>query len=203
MTASAPYSVPLAADSDADMIAETGRAEPRTHVEDVRIAHAVNQYFELVWRSLRRFGVAEASADDAAQQVFLIFSRRLARVELGRERSFLLSVAVRVAANARRQRERLREVLAEGELEDAPGSGRDPEQLLAHKQRRAELDRALSSLSHEQRVVFVLYELEGFSLPEIAAALAIPLGTATSRLARGRERFELWVGSQPPAREMP
>jgi len=175
--------------------------KPRTQAEDLRIAQAVNGHFELVWRSLRRFGVPEASADDAAQQVFLIFSQRLASVELGRERSFLLSVAVRVASNTRRQRERSREVAAEDELEATPESGRDPEQLLSHKQRRAELDRALSTLSQEQRIVFVLYELEGFSLPEIAAALVIPLGTATSRLARGRERFEHWVTNQKPSRE--
>jgi DNA-directed RNA polymerase specialized sigma24 family protein len=51
--------------------------------------------------------------------------------------------------------------------------------------------------------MFVLYELEGFSLPEIAAALAVPLGTATSRLTRGRERFENWVLIHHSTRELP
>ena len=198
MTSSAPLSAPLAAEPDG---AAPVAGKPRTQAEDVRIAQAMSAYFELVWRSVRRFGVPAASADDAAQQVFLIFAHRLANVEPGRDRSFLLSVAVRVAANARRQQGRSREVLADTELEAAPESDRNPEQLLSHKQRRAELDRALSSLSHEQRVVFVLYELEGFSLPEIATALAIPLGTATSRLARGRERFEHWVANHQPTPE--
>jgi RNA polymerase sigma-70 factor (ECF subfamily) len=200
MTSSARLSAPRASEADGAALGAVA-ATPRTQVEELRIAQAMNAYFELVWRSLRRFGVPAASADDAAQQVFLIFCHRLASVELGRERSFLLSVAVRVAANARRQQGRSREVLADIELEAAAESERDPEQLLSHKQRRAELDRALSSLSHEQRVVFVLYELEGLSLPEIAAALAIPLGTATSRLARGRERFEHWVLNHQPTRE--
>ena len=199
MSSPAPLSTPPPVETET--LDGTAAQKPRTQAEDLRIAQAVNGYFELVWRSLRRFGVPEASADDAAQQVFLIFSQRLASVELGRERSFLLSVAVRVASNTRRQRERSKEVPAEDELEATPVSGRDPEQVLLHKQRRAELDRALSALSQEQRVVFVLYELEGFSLPEIAAALAIPLGTATSRLARGRERFEHWVTNQKPSRE--
>jgi len=201
MTSSARFSAPLASEADGAALGAVVAVKPRTQAEDLRIAQAMNAYFELVWRSVRRFGVPVASADDAAQQVFLIFSHRLASVELGRERSFLLSVAVRVAANARRQQDRSREVLADVELDAAPESDRDPEQLLSHKQRRAELDRALSSLSHEQRVVFVLYELEGFSLPEIAVALAIPLGTATSRLARGRERFEHWVAHHQPTRE--
>jgi RNA polymerase sigma-70 factor (ECF subfamily) len=162
-------------------------------------------YFNFVWRALRRFGVDADAADDAAQQVFLIFSQRLMLVDPGHERSFLLSVAVRVASNARRARRRSREVLRGGESEplaELKELKEDPEQLLAHKQRRVELDRVLDELPDEQRVVFVLYELEGFSLPEIAAALGIPLGTATSRLARGRARFENWVRTHHPPREL-
>jgi RNA polymerase sigma-70 factor (ECF subfamily) len=44
--------------------------------------------------------------------------------------------------------------------------------------------------------VFVLFELEGFSLPEIAEALQVPLGTATSRLRRARGHFEEWVAER-------
>lgn len=175
----------------------------RSHSDDLRVAHAVKQYFELVWRSLRRFGVPQALADDAAQQVFLIFARRLSSVEPARERSFLLGVSLRVAANVRRRQGRSREVSAPQDVDEAVEPGHNPEQTLAQKQRRAELDRALESLSSEQRAVFVLYELEGLSLPAIAAALGIPLGTATSRLLRGRERFEAWVRNHQPARELP
>ena len=178
-------------------------AEARTAGQELCIARAVAEHFSLVWRSLRRFGVAEANADDAAQQVFLIFSRRIAEIDGERQVAFLLGTAVRVAANARRQSERSREVLVEGDSEESPASDRDPEQLLEQKQRRAELDRALATLSQDQRVVFVLYELEGFSLPEIASALGVPLGTATSRLARGRERFEAWVSDHHSTRELP
>ncbi|MEO7034987.1 MAG: sigma-70 family RNA polymerase sigma factor [Polyangiaceae bacterium] len=203
MNASAPSVAPPVLDAEPEFADERALPAQRSEAEDLRIAAVVSQYFGLVWRALRRFGVSEGNADDTAQQVFLTFSRRLASVELGHERSFLLGVAVRTAANARRQRERSREVLADGELEAPTESERNPEQLLAQKQRRAELDRALAELPDEQRVVFVLYELEGFSLPEIAAALAIPLGTATSRLARGRARFEGWVANHHAMRELP
>ena len=43
------------------------------------------------------------------------------------------------------------------------------------------------------RVVFVLYELEEMSTPEIAALLEIPPGTAASRLRRAREAFDRLV----------
>ena len=133
------------------------------------------------------------AVDDAAQQVFIIFADRVAQVEHGREKAFLVATAVRVAANARRLHQRSREVPTD-DLDDiaAPPSGSrgaTPEQLLDWKQRRERLDEALDELPFEQRTVFVLFELEGFSLPEIADAVGVPLGTATSRLRRARRAF--------------
>jgi RNA polymerase sigma-70 factor (ECF subfamily) len=150
---------------------------------------AFEQHFALVWRSLRRFGVAEGRVDDAVQHVFLTFSARLPKVARASERAFLLSTAVRVAANTRRLDARSREVPSD-QLETVGEDCHTPEQLLDWKQRREALDRALDLLPLEQRAVFVLYELEGFSLPEIAHNLGIRLGTATSRLRRARARFE-------------
>lgn len=156
-----------------------------------RLVAAVASHHQLVWRALRRLGVPERDIDDAAQQVFLAFSHRLAEVELGKEAAYLMAVGVRVAANARRKLERSPEVLSD-ELETA-AAAHTPEGLLTQKQLREELDRGLASLPLEQRAVFVLFELEGFSLPEIAEALQIPLGTATSRLRRARVHFEAWA----------
>jgi RNA polymerase sigma-70 factor (ECF subfamily) len=154
-----------------------------------RLRAAFEQHFALVWRSLRRFGVTEARVDDAVQQVFLTFSGRLAQVTAPAERSFLLSTAVRVAANARRRDARSREVPSD-QLDAIGQESHTPEQLLDWKQRREALDDALDRIPFEQRTVFVLFELEGFSLPEIAQSLGIRLGTATSRLRRARGRFE-------------
>jgi RNA polymerase sigma-70 factor (ECF subfamily) len=41
----------------------------------------------------------------------------------------------------------------------------------------------------EARSVFVLFELEELTVPEIAAMLDLPIGTVASRLRRGRELF--------------
>lgn len=169
-------------------------AEPetvRTPEEERRIAQALGEHFASVWRALRRLGVAERDADDAAQLVFVTFARQVGIVERGRERPYLLGIAAHVAANARRKQSRTDE--PDGEVEPAPSSSRDPETLLDERQRRERLDAALATLPNEQRQVFVLYEIEGFSLPEIASALAIPVGTATSRLRRARAAFEAWV----------
>jgi RNA polymerase sigma-70 factor, ECF subfamily len=167
---------------------------PRLSANDSeRLRRALNDHFGLVWRTVRRFGVEQASADDAAQQVFLTFLNRLPEVLPGAERAFLVASCVRVAANLRRLRQRRAEVSEDGDLVDH--EGQTPEQLLEWKRLRQQLDRALSALTSEQRHVFVLHELEGFSLPEIAASLGVPVGTATSRLRRARLGFELAVSA--------
>ncbi len=55
---------------------------------------------------------------------------------------------------------------------------------------RAEMhavDRAMASLSPEQREVIVLVLVEGLAYREAAELLDIPMGTLTSRLTRGRQ----------------
>jgi len=147
-----------------------------------------------VWRTLRRLGTLASDADDAAQHVFWCFAQRAAEVEPGCEAPFLTAVAVKVAANVRRKVERRREIpIQEPEMV----SSESPETLLQQKQLRQQLDSGLSTLLPEQRAIFVLFELEGFSLPEIAQSLGIPLGTATSRLRRARDHFETWLRAQP------
>jgi RNA polymerase sigma-70 factor (ECF subfamily) len=159
-----------------------------------RLTAVVTRHSQLVWRTLRRCGVPARDVDDAAQQVFLTFSEHLGEITAAREASYLVAIVVRVAANARRKLDRSREVLSD-EL-DTAAVGNTPEALLRQKQLREELDRGLLTLPLEQRAVFVLFELEGFSLPEIAEALEIPLGTATSRLRRARGHFEAWVSGR-------
>jgi RNA polymerase sigma-70 factor (ECF subfamily) len=161
-----------------------------------RLRTALRDHHDLVWRLLRRLGVNQAELDDAVQHVFLTLSSRLSELASGNERRFLLGVCPGVAANARRRERRLRE--SEVTTETADLEGLTPEQLLDWKQRREALDVALLALSLDQRVVFVLFELEGFSLPEIAASLEIPLGTATSRLRRARSAFSEWVRAHHP-----
>jgi len=160
-----------------------------------RLAAALTRHFALVWRSLRRFGVPESDVDDAAQLAFMTLAGRLGDVAEGSERAFLLGTAARIAANQRRKEARRPEEL-DADPDARHGTAPDPEAVMLSKQRRALLDRGLELLPLEQRAVFVLFELEGFSLPEIASDLGIPLGTATSRLRRARDKFAAWANEQ-------
>jgi RNA polymerase sigma-70 factor, ECF subfamily len=165
-------------------------AEPRSEQDTGRLAELLRLHYAGVWRMLRRLGVNEARADDAAQEVFIVLSRRLSEVREGSERTFVLSSAVRVAANYRRTGCARHEVADERAL----AAERDPhpsvEQLLDQKRLRQAFDQLLDGWPEEIRTAFVLFELEGLTVPEISQVTETKLGTVASRLRRARELFQ-------------
>ena len=58
-----------------------------------RLTSMFDQYFQFVWRSVRRLGVPDQAVDDATQEVFVVASRRLGAIELGKEKAFLFGTA--------------------------------------------------------------------------------------------------------------
>lgn len=156
-----------------------------------------------MWRIVRRFGVPAASADDAAQEVFIIAARRLGEIESGGERPYLFGIAIRVAANARRAHAKRPEHADSEALVEAESQLPLSDALLDQKRMRELSESVLDAMTLELRAAFVLFELEGFSVPEIAELLEIPLGTAASRLRRAREAFREAVTRLKKARGTP
>jgi RNA polymerase sigma-70 factor, ECF subfamily len=160
-----------------------------SRVDVARLRAVVDAHFDTLWRFLRRLGVAEADVDDAVQEVILVLTRKLDSIDIGRERAFVMSTAFRVASDARRRTKRRREVDAE-QLIDLPSTAADPEASAQKQQMRALFAQVLEQLALDLRAVFVLYELEDFTMAEIAQTLQLPPGTVASRLRRAREEFE-------------
>ncbi len=165
-------------------------AEPALSAEGAaRLRRMVDAHYDAVWRTVRFLGVPDASAEDVAQQVFCVATRRLDTIPEGAELRFVLGTAWRVASEYRRAARR-RPVAADADVDALEASLPSPEQLVDQKQARAVLRTVLDAMPVDLRTVFVLYEIEELSLPEIASATGLPLGTATSRLRRAREEFQ-------------
>ncbi len=155
-----------------------------------RLGDMFRLHFSSVWRLCRRMGLPSGLAEEVAQESFVIAARRMNDIALGRERAFLYGVALRLTANARRSGAMLHEVPSLDPLEhDSADPQPAADQLLAQKQQRRLLDQVLRSMPEHFREALVLFEIEGCCLTEIAEALGIPEGTATSRLRRAREDF--------------
>ena len=169
-----------------------GETEPAPQADrDARLRSIVTDHYEFVWRSLRHLGVMPGDADDAVQQVLIIVSRKLDQVTVGRERAFLFATAMRIAYRWRRSRERRREVdNSEIVLDQLAGQ---TSSVSDRAPARALLDQILVDMPDDMRAVFMLYEVEQFTMSEIASVLDLPSGTVASRLRRAREYFRTVV----------
>ncbi len=173
---------------DADQAARPAPPEP-----DAKFDQIYAQQFEFVWRCLRGLGVPPAALDDAAQDVFLAVHRQLSgfRGESG-IRTWLYAITRHVAANHRRRDRRKGSVLEplQPELPALIDPGPGPLERAADAQAAAFVERFLAKLDTKKREVFLLAFIEQMTIPEVAAALSIPLNTAYTRFRRVRADFQ-------------
>jgi RNA polymerase sigma-70 factor (ECF subfamily) len=144
--------------------------------------------FDYVWASLRRLGVRADDVEDVAQDVFVQVYRKIDRYDAARPiRPWLFAFAVRSAADWRRLARHKIEVL--GVETDVTSDTPSAEDLLANRQDMELVLRALEVIPDRRRSIFILHELDGCAMREIAVALGIPLFTSYSRLRLAREEF--------------
>ena len=130
-------------------------------------------------------------AEDLVQETYLRAWRSYGAFEARSSlRTWLFGICQRVASDYRRSAPVRREVVTDvTELDVAPHAGEDLAARAETQQRAAIAEAILSKLPDEQRLVFVLFELEEHSGQEIAELLGISLGTVRSRLRLSRETF--------------
>jgi RNA polymerase sigma-70 factor, ECF subfamily len=179
------------------MVTDSGAAilgaSPRVEVEPVSLEDLYSAHFDFVWRSLRRLGVPEAAVEDAAHDVFEVVYRRWSEFRHDSSvKTWLFSIALRVAQNSRRYWARRRSEQLDAETADARETA--PDELSARAENARLAYRLLEELAPEKRAVFILAELEQLPAPEIARALEIPVNTVYSRLRAARREFEAALG---------
>lgn len=136
------------------------------------------RHWEHCWRAAYALRGRREDADDAAQSGFERAFAALDRYDARRPfRPWVRTMVLRQCIDQRRRRARERAAgddLEAVAYEDSPHlfGPRDP------------LGRALRALPDDRRQVLALRYWMDMEVPEIAEALGIPLGTASSRLAR-------------------
>jgi RNA polymerase sigma-70 factor (ECF subfamily) len=140
------------------------------------------EHHGFVWRVVRRLGVPTAAVDDAVQEVFVVLHRRRAELELtGSLRGLLYGIARRVA---KRQRDRAAGRPALTLVE--PSAGAEQEQRVELEQKAAVVRDALDAMDVGKRMAFLLVDVEGMSVPEVASCQGVNLNTAYARLRAAR-----------------
>jgi len=136
------------------------------------------EHARYVWRVLRHLGVAESDVEDVCQDVFLVIHRRHVEFEHRASlRTWIYAICIRKASEYRRRAHRKRETSMENSPEPvAVERGQDGQVDARLKLQR--LSGLLENLKAPQRAVFVLFEIEGLSMKEIAEVLDCAPSTA-------------------------
>ncbi len=161
--------------------------------------------FNVALRLLRDVGLAE----DATQDTFIRAWQNIGSFQSGSVRSWLYKIATNRAydmlrASARRPAGSLEAEIVEIEPIWTSGGAGD-ESPDAHALRRElsiYLERALTALPDDQRMVVLLVDVQGLDYHEVAEAMGIALGTVKSRLSRARAKVRQALADDAQAREL-
>lgn len=143
------------------------------------------------WRLTR----SRPEAEDLFQDVLVkAFDRLPELATIAEPGSWLCRVMYNHFVDNRRQFARRRLVTVdESQLPDASienlSGDLDPVRDAEREQRIMQLDRALSALGDDHRLVVLMHDVEGYKLAEIQDITGFPIGTLKSRLHRARARL--------------
>lgn len=173
--------------TDAELIGRS-QADPRW------FALVFDRYFITIHRYLAR-RVGQDVADDLTGDVFRVAFQRREAFDLERDsaRPWLYGIATNVLHAERRHEERRLRAMQRLTTTACVPSGTG---LFDHVDDRVDAEAAASrvafavgQLAEVDRDALVLYGVEGLTYTEVAAALAVPIGTVRSRISRARLRL--------------
>jgi RNA polymerase sigma-70 factor (ECF subfamily) len=166
--------------------------------ERERFERVVMPHLDAAYNFARWLLRSRADAEDVAQEALVRAWRFFGGYHGGDPRAWLLQI-VRNSCYTWLEKNRAAELATEfdenlhGERSYALSGANEietPEAAAVAADERERLTRALESLAPRSREVLVLRELEGYSYKEIAAIVAMPIGTVMSTLARAREKLQ-------------
>lgn len=153
------------------------------------VAEAYDQHHAAVRAFAKRLLGDASSAEDLVHEVFVALPSAMQRFR-GQSslRTFLIGIAVQHAKHHVRAATRRRAALARLEREPH-GSPLDPETAARRRELSQALTRALDTLPIEQRIAFVLCEVEERSSPDAAEIVGVPEGTLRTRLFHAKRKL--------------
>jgi RNA polymerase sigma-70 factor (ECF subfamily) len=164
---------------------EAAQADARHHFEERLV-----ECGPLAYRVARGVLRNSADAEDVSQEALLRAYRSFDRLrDRNRFRAWLVRISFRLALDRLRsaKRRELRDLECSQPVHQ-PHSA-NAEDIAASNEFQAHLDRALEELPEKLRLVLLLAAMEGHTIDEIAALLAIPVGTVKSRIFVARKKL--------------
>ena len=179
-------------DADVNLVREAQAGVSGAYSELVR------RYQDRIYTVITGMVTGREDALDMTQETFL-----KAYTGLGRFRqdsgfyTWLYQIAVHLCIDYNRRRRRRQEplpldrdlILDLGAEPEDPSPSRNPERATMNVHLRAAIHSSLQRLQEPFRTAVILHDIEGLSQEEVATITDCPLGTAKSRIQRGRRQL--------------
>jgi RNA polymerase sigma-70 factor (ECF subfamily) len=168
-----------------------GRADGLTEEDRRRFEEIFFPYLDASYNLARWIIQHPQDAQDVVQEAYVRAFNGFHRFQRGNSRAWFLTIVRNTAYNWLKSHAREKKLIPYDEKKHADIIWiNQVEDELIFEGRKEQLQKALVRLPVELREVIILYELEGLSYKELAAALGIPIGTVMSRLSRARRRLQ-------------
>jgi RNA polymerase sigma-70 factor (ECF subfamily) len=172
--------LPLGATAEKELVAGLCRGESASYRQ------LYERFAPRLQRIVQRIFNDPLLASDAVQATFLIVFQKVDRFA---GNSSLLTWLTRIAINEAHTLRRKNSRRPAGPLTEQ-AHPRTPEQEHGDREYHRQLASLLSALPDEKRVALLLFEVEGFSVQEIADITGEPRGTLLARLSRTRAELQ-------------
>jgi RNA polymerase sigma-70 factor, ECF subfamily len=182
--------------SRASMLAVDKRPRQGSSLPVAQLERLFAEHHSLVWRTLRRLGLSPADAAEATRRVFRDAASRADGALRRKERTRLLRLVLRHAQSDDR--------FAVSEVRTRPPMARRSAArsgVFARTRSPANaacvdlMDRVLSHMPRPDATAFILFELEGLSLGEVAEVMSVRPETVTQALSHARSEFKAIVAA--------
>lgn len=137
--------------------------------------------------------------DDLVQEVFVIAFRGMERFRGDSKLStWLYRICVNVALGRLRSKSRRAPAVPYGDILEEPADENEtaPDLKLERREELQRVYRALEHLAPKKRIVFVLHEIQGLDIKEIADIVQAPLVTVRTRLHYARKEFYKLIAAE-------
>ena len=168
------------------------------------LAHQ-SQVYHVAYRILG----TEAAAADATQEAFISAFKSMGHFRGGSFKSFILRTVTNTCFDVLRYNKRRPTTSLDGLAGDdvdegdatsgeefLPSQDENPADAAERGEIRRHIERAMLRLPPDQRITFVLSDVQGLSYDEIAEVMQTNLGTVKSRLSRARARLRDYLLGQ-------
>lgn len=154
------------------------------------IGEVYDRHHEHVRAFARRLVGDAAAAEDLVHDVFVSLPQAVTRFEGASSiRTFLIAIAVNHARHHLRAAARRRAAMERFSMEPTHAFQADPEQVSTQASLAQALARALDTLPLDQRVAFVLCEVEERTSREVAEIVGAPEGTVRTRVFHAKKKL--------------